>query len=486
MSVIKIEKLTFSYPSGGDTVFDGVNLNIDTEWKLGLIGRNGRGKTTLLKLLCGKYEYGGRISSPVAFRYFPYEISDRARITVDVLASACPEAEEWQFVRELSLLDADVSILYRPFGTLSNGEQTKALLAALFLNNGNYPLIDEPTNHLDADARRAVSEYLSGKQGFILVSHDRAVLDGCVDHILSINKSDIELQTGNFTSYMTNFEQRQQLEREQSRRLQTDIKRLRESALRTSAWADKVEASKIGAGDKGYVGHKSAKMMKRAKVTEARYQREIEQKSRLLKNAEYADELKLAYEPYRSERLALFSSVAPVHDGKEVCTPTTFEITRGKRIALNGKNGCGKSSVLKLLAEAEPQFSGRLYVAPNVKISYVPQDVSHIKGSIAEYAKSSGADASLYFTILKKLGFKRSEFENDLSELSEGQKKKIVMAKSLCEKANLYVWDEPLNYIDIYTRLQIEELIAQADPTMIFVEHDCAFRNAVATDVVNL
>ncbi|MDE5995201.1 MAG: ATP-binding cassette domain-containing protein, partial [Oscillospiraceae bacterium] len=153
MSMIKAEKLTFAYPGSYDNIFDNADFQIDTDWKLGFIGRNGRGKTTLLKLLLGEYEYSGKIISSVKFDYFPYRISDKKQLTEDVLREVCPLAEDWELMRELSYLDIDADVLYRPFETLSNGEQTKILLAALFCNEEHFLLIDEPTNHLDTKAR---------------------------------------------------------------------------------------------------------------------------------------------------------------------------------------------------------------------------------------------------------------------------------------------------------------------------------------------
>lgn len=200
MSMIKVENLTFAYPSSYDNIFENVSFTIDTDWKLGFIGRNGRGKTTFLNLLLGKYEYNGKIISSVQFDYFPYQVDDKSRLTEDILKTIAPTAEEWEFMRELSYLEADVDILYRPFCTLSNGEQTKALLAALFLNENHFLLIDEPTNHLDTKARETVAAYLKKKKGFILVSHDRRFLDSCVDHILSLNRTNIEVQNGNFST----------------------------------------------------------------------------------------------------------------------------------------------------------------------------------------------------------------------------------------------------------------------------------------------
>ncbi len=486
MSTVKVENLTFSYPSSHGLIFDNVSFQIDTDWKLGFVGRNGRGKTTFLNLLQGKYDYRGKIVSPVKFDYFPYTVSDKSKVTADILREVSPMSEEWELLRELSYLDVAADALYRPFDTLSNGEQTKAMLAALFLNEGRFLLIDEPTNHLDAQAREAVAAYLRKKKSFILVSHDRNFLDGCVDHILSLNKTDITVQSGNFSSFLENFERRQEYERKQTARLQTDIARLKETAQRTAVWADRVEASKTGASDKGYVGHKSAKMMKRAKTVEARQQKEIGQKSALLKNTEITSELKLSPLAYRAERLVTVSSVAPVYDGKEVCAPVTFEINRGDRIALDGKNGSGKSSILRLLCGQNTDHVGLVRIGANLTVSYVPQDASNLKGTLTEFAKKCGVDESLFKAILHKTGFDKDLFGKDISEFSDGQKKKTLLAKSLCESAHLYVWDEPLNFIDIYSRIQIETLLTEFKPTMIFVEHDKAFRDKIATAVVKL
>lgn len=223
MSMIRVENLTFAYPSSYDNIFENVNFQIDTDWKLGFVGRNGRGKTTFLNLLLGKYEYHGKIQASVQFDYFPYPVNDKSRLTTDILSEVCPLAEEWELLRELSLLEVRDDVLWRPFFTLSNGEQTKVLLAALFLNDGHFLLIDEPTNHLDMKARETVSAYLKRKKGFILVSHDRCFLDGCVDHILSINRSNIEVQRGNLSTWFTNFQRQQEFELAQNVKLKTAL-----------------------------------------------------------------------------------------------------------------------------------------------------------------------------------------------------------------------------------------------------------------------
>lgn len=167
MSLIQIQQLSFSYPGSYTSIFEGVNLQLDSSWKLGLIGRNGRGKTTFFRLLLAEYTYQGTIRHDVDFRYFPYPVADKNKMTLEILQEVCPHAEDWQFMKELSLLDVDIERLYLPFATLSQGEQNKALLAALFLNENTFLLIDEPTNHLDYDARQKIANYLDKKRIYL-------------------------------------------------------------------------------------------------------------------------------------------------------------------------------------------------------------------------------------------------------------------------------------------------------------------------------
>jgi lincosamide and streptogramin A transport system ATP-binding/permease protein len=398
----------------------------------------------------------------------------------------------WQILRELSLLKVSEDVLYRPFVTLSNGEQTKVLLAALFLKENSFLLIDEPTNHLDMNGRNIVSDYLGSKRGFILVSHDRAFLDRCIDHVLSINKTNIEIQKGNFSSWWRNKEMQDNLEQAENKKLKKDIERLSAAARRNSEWSDKVEKTKFGERnsgvkpDKGYIGHKAAKMMKRSKVIEARQQSAIEDKSKLLKNIESSDKLKIIQSDFHSDRMAELEDVAIFYGEKTVCTGVNLTIEQGDRIALCGKNGSGKSSLIKLICGENMTYTGKFRKASQLKISYVPQDTSYLKGCLDDFAKDNNIDETLFKAILRKLDFSRIQFEKEISLFSGGQKKKVLIAKSLCEKAHLHIWDEPLNYIDVISRMQIEELILEYSPTILFVEHDSEFCENIATKIYEL
>ncbi|MFB4324117.1 Lsa family ABC-F type ribosomal protection protein [Paenibacillus lautus] len=492
MSLINVTNLTFAYESSYDPIFENVSFQIDTDWKLGFTGRNGRGKTTFLNLLQGKYEYSGNISSAVSFDYFPYHVEHKEYLTQDVIEEIYPEYVHWQIVRELNLLKVSEDVLYRPYASLSNGEQTKVMLAALFTKENRFLLIDEPTNHLDIHARKSVSDYLNKKSGYILVSHDRAFLDDCIDHILSINKTNIEIQKGNFSAWWENKKRQDQFELASDEKLRKDIKRLTNSAKRTGNWSHEVEKTKNGTRnsgskvDKGYIGHKAAKMMKRSKNLEQRQQSAIEEKSKLLKNIESSESLAISQLEYHKKQLAELENVSISYGSKTVCENVSFTIEQGERIALSGKNGSGKSSILKLICGEDLQYTGHLSRDRQLKISYVSQDTSHLRGSLSEYATSSGIDESLFKSILRKLDFSRLQFEKDISTYSGGQKKKVLIAKSLSEQAHLHIWDEPLNFIDVISRMQIEELLLEYAPTILFVEHDRAFCENVATKIVEL
>lgn len=489
MAQIQVQDLTFSYEGSYDTIFDHVSFTIDTNWRLGLIGRNGRGKTTFLNLLLGKYPYQGSISSPNGFQYFPYPVKNPDQDTLDVLQSVCPLAQDWQFFKELSLLDVPAESLYRPFSSLSQGERTKALLCALFLHEDAFLLIDEPTNHLDAPARKTLASYLRQKRGFLLVSHDRVLLDGCIDHVLSINRQNIEVQQGNFSSWYENKRRQDQYERSENDRLKKQIHALEQASRRTAQWSDRTERSKIGShcGDRGYVGHRAAKMMQRSKSIQRRQETAIQEKACLLKNIESSEPLKLLPLPHPKSCLARLDRVSVAYGDRPVLSGLCLELHQGERLAVCGKNGSGKSTLLKLLAQQPGvPHTGSVSLASGLVLSYVPQDTSALSGPLFGYAQAQGIDETRFFTLLRKLDFSRDQFEKDLQNLSAGQKKKVLLAGSLCRRAHLYLWDEPLNYIDIFSRIQIETMLKDTSATMVFVEHDAAFVQDIATRILSL
>ncbi len=510
MAQIQVTDLTFTYDGSSDEVLKNVTFNIDTDWKLGLIGRNGKGKTTLLNLFMGRYDYTGNIKTGVCFDYFPYRVSesDLQQNAADLMEVWKPQTELWQVLIQMNELKMDPECLYRPFGTLSFGERTRVMLAVLFATENEFLLIDEPTNHLDSRARDIVKDFLASKKGFILVSHDRDLLDGVCDHVLVLNRSTIEVQAGNFTTWWENKEKKDAFSQAENEKHLKEIGKLKAAADRSSRWADKNESTKIGfdpvkepernISTRSYIGAKTKKMQARVKSYEMRIGREIEEKEGLLQDIEKITDLKIEPLRFHKEVLVNANDLSLRYEGatEELFAGLRFQVKRGERIILTGENGCGKSSILKAILQkinnGENNFdsglmiSGTLDVASGMTISYVNQDTSFLSGSLKDFCAGRGLNESLFLAVLRNLDLGREQFGKNMEDYSEGQKKKVLIAASLITPAHLYIWDEPLNFIDVFSRMQIEKLIMQYKPTMLLVEHDIRFQEKVATDIVKI
>ena len=510
MAQIQVTDLTFSYDGSADDVLKEVTFSIDTDWKLGLIGRNGKGKTTLLNLFMGRYDYRGSIKACTRFDYFPYQVADPdlKKNAADLVGVWKPQIEIWQVLIRMNELKMDPECLYRPFGTLSFGERTRVMLAVLFAAENEFLLIDEPTNHLDTEAREIVKEFLASKKGFILVSHDRDLLDKVCDHVLVLNRSTVEVQTGNFSSWWENKEKKDAFQRAENEKHLKEIGKLKAAADRSSRWADKNERSKIGfdpekehdrsIATRSFIGAKTKKMQARVKSYERRIDREIGEKEGLLQDIEKVSELRIEPLRFHKEVLVNANDLSLRYEGaeRELFSGLRFQIKRGERVVLSGENGCGKSSILKAILqkadhraqEADPGLliSGDLEAASGMTISFVNQDTSFLRGSLRKYCKEKGLSESLFLAVLRQMDLGREQFAKNMEDFSEGQKKKVLIAASLITPAHLYIWDEPLNFIDVFSRIQIENLIMQHKPTMLLVEHDIRFQEKVASKVIRI
>lgn len=490
MSTIKVQNLSFQYENQESLIFDDVSFMLDSSWKLALIGRNGKGKTTLLKLLNKDLKCSGTIDIKENTLYFPFTVNSELN-AYEIYHDKNNKYEDWRLENEVTLLDLDKSILNKPYKLLSKGEQTKILLSILFLNDHSFLLIDEPTNHLDTNGRNILARYLNSKKGFILVSHDRAFIDKCCDHVLSLERNRINIEQGNFSSWYMNKTNSDNYEINTNEKLKKDIKRLKESAKQKEKWSNSAEEKKLhpterGFIDRGYLGHKAAKVMKSSKNTQNRMNKAIEEKSKLLKNIEEVEDLKIKQLSNYKGRLIDVSNLSIKYNGDKIFDNVSFYIENEDRVQIKGRNGAGKTSIIKLILGDKIDYLGNVFIHGNMKFSYISQDTSIVKGTIDDFINNNNIDKTLFKTILRKLDFDRDELIKDINELSEGQKKKIMIAKSLSEEANIYIWDEPLNYVDIYTRMQIEKLIIEYKPTLIFIEHDEYFSNTIATKIISI
>lgn len=351
-----------------------------------------------------------------------------------------------------------------------------------------------------------MKKYLASKKGFVLVSHDRDLLDACIDHCLILNRKTIEVQNGNFTCWWENKRKKDQFAMAENEKHQREIRKLKQAAKRTAEWADRNESIKIGfdpvkehdrsVGTRAYIGAKTKKMQKQAKQMERQINREIEEKEGLLQDIENPVDLKLVPLSYHKDTLVNVRDYSVKYEDADhpVFTGLTFDIRRGERIALSGKNGCGKSTFLKMVLQkngmdadcAGISENGVCETASGLVISYAGQEPTGLKGDIAAFCRERDLDKSLFCAVLRQLDFERAQLQKNMEEYSEGQKKKVLLAASLLTPAHLYIWDEPLNYIDIFSRMQLEKLLLIYQPTMLFVEHDAKFCKKIATKIIRL
>lgn len=307
-----------------------------------------------------------------------------------------------------------------------------------------------------------------------------------IDHVLYIGKQNITLEQGNYDSWNFNKTNKDNNEMEQNEKLKKDIMKLEKAAKQTADWSNAVEKSKKGAVDKGHVGHQAAKMMKKAKVLENRRDKKIEEKSSLLIDVDNNPNLQMKPLVASRRNLILAQNLSIFYGEKIIFDKVSFQVDVGDRVAIKGKNGTGKSSILKLIVGENIPNNDALKVMPKLKISYVSQMTDEVKGTISEYARQEGVDEGIFRAMLQKLGVDKDKLDKDLADLSEGQKKKVMIARSITDDSEIYIWDEPLNYLDIQSREQIENMIIKYQPTMLFIEHDEVFINKIATKVIEL
>ncbi len=392
---------------------------------------------------------------------------------------------ESRIKKELPLLDLPEELLWRDFSSLSGGEQTKILLLALFLRSNCFVLLDEPSNHLDIAGKRVLSSYLQKKQGFILVSHDRELLDMVADHIISINRSNITIEKGNYSTWKNNVELTEAYELRTKARLEREIKFLEHSAQSSRNWSGAIEKTRSE-----FAGHarghdsRSAALMRRAKNSERKIQNNVDEKKALLKNYEHVEKIKLEQEKC-SKCLITVNNIYFSYGSNEIISNFSIEINSGDIVWIKGKNGTGKSTLLKLISGELPAMAGSISRNSKLIMSMSYQACMYTKGMISD----------LFATKEELLKCKRicayfdisgEQFMRPLETFSSGELKKFDIARAMAVKNNLLLMDEPLNYMDIYFREQLQQAVLEYQPTMIFVEHDEWFGNSIANREISL
>lgn len=515
MGFIRLLNASFHYQDSDFLLFNQINLEIDTNWRGGIIARNGRGKTTLLKLIHGIEEVSGgslikdcdtdlfpvKIKTPhletfvvIKNHLGPYEMCEQVmqsflegKVTEEKYFEALNHyleidgyGIEAKIKREFHRLGLEEDLLSRPYNTLSGGEQTKVQMAMLFLKANSFILLDEPTNHLDAEGINLLAQYLKTKHGFLVVSHHREFLDKCIDHVIAIEKEQLTVIQGTYQTYAKEYEMKKEFENQKRVILEKDIKRLEKAANERRHWSNSKEKEKSGALDKGFVSHRAAKVMKRALVVERRVNEQLEEKKALVNYQEQQPYLLI--KQAKVPKVVLQVAHLKVAFGERVIlNDISFQLEAGERLAITGPNGCGKSTLIKTLLDEISYQEGVINLDNRVKVAYVSQFPTYTEGNLREILRDEDLEESHFRSILGALGCRRDIFERDLSTFSLGELRKVDIARSLYHENQLLIWDEPLNGLDIMNRQAIESAILASNATMIFVEHDPTFIETVAT-----
>jgi ATP-binding cassette, subfamily F, member 3 len=505
---------------GGFTVLENVTFDVQTNERVGLLGINGCGKTTILKLITGiEKQDNGFISlrKGASIGYLEQESHFySAKTVMDVIELAFAEIiqihqklKEMEQLLEQSQREnyekilADYGTLQQRyemldgyafeykisaicnglkisdemkmqrFETLSGGEKTRVLLAKILLENADVLLLDEPTNHLDIDSVEWLETFLSEYKGAVLiVSHDRYFLDKVVTRIVEIEWGKANLYAGNYSFYVEEKERRFQQEYDNYKTIQKKIKAMKAEAERYRIW--------------GRINTDNNAHMARAKRLEAKIE-ELQQISKPLVSKKIRAAIQ---QNSRSGKIALvLDKIDKSFAENRLLQKASLQINYGEKAALLGANGSGKTTIFEMIIGTQSIDSGTIKLGSNVKIGYLEQEVKfeNIEDSVLDtflshFPMYQGEARSK----LAKFLFSGDDVFKKVEQLSGGEKIRLKLCLMLESEINFLFLDEPTNHLDIDSKEMMEELLQEFQGTVIFVSHDRYFISKIATDIVEL
>ncbi|MCD8341240.1 MAG: ABC-F family ATP-binding cassette domain-containing protein [Clostridiales bacterium] len=513
---ISVNNLTKSF-TVGEEILRGLTFHVSSGERVGLLGKNGCGKTTLFKILTGEYDYdegqvflapGKRMGLISQIPVYPadYTVDDVLdsafarvhRIEAEMedltarMAAGDSSKETLQRYDSLSAAfqlaggyDLDVQIgkvanglgispaMRRQFfAQLSGGEKTRVNLGRLILEDTDILLLDEPTNHLDLHAVEWLEDYLDGFKGTVLaISHDRYFLDRVVTRIVEIQDGRAEFYSGNYSFYVEEKERRYQEQLRQYEKEQAKVAQLTEAAEKMKLWA-------FQGNDKLYKrAFSMEKRMEKLQTVEKPVGRER------------AMTMGFTALDFQGDELFTVDNLKKSYGDRTLFDHISLTVTGGERIALLGDNGTGKTTFLKLLLGEEEPDSGYIHFGPAVRPGYLPQIVRF------DHMERSLVDTMLYEQnctpqeARDRLGafhFRGEDVFKPVSALSGGELSRLKLCLLMDERINLLILDEPTNHLDIASREWIESAVAGFDGALLFVSHDRYFIKKFATRIWTL
>ena len=496
----------------GKKILDGLTFQVDSGERVGLLGKNGCGKTTLLRILTGQMDWDegevvlapdkrvGLISQIPVYPagYTVEDVLDTAfrplremEEEMEQLAARMERGEDPALLRRYDQLtaafeagggyDTDTrknkvcsglqigpGMREQLFDRLSGGEKTRVNLGRLILEDTDILLLDEPTNHLDLKATEWLEEYLDKFKGTVLaVSHDRWFLDRVVDRVIEIQEGKAEFYSGNYSFYVVEKERRYQEKLKQYEKEQAKIQQLEKAAEQLRIWA--------------YSGND--KIFKRAQSMEKRIER---MRTTDRPTQERKMEVRFGEREFRGDEVLTIKGLSKSFGQRALFSGVDLEVVGGERIALLGDNGTGKSTLIKILMGEEGPDEGKIRMGPTVKIGYLPQ-IIHF-----DHPERSLLDTMLYEldctaqtarNRLASFKFRGEDVFKPVSALSGGEQSRLRLCMLMDEEINFLILDEPTNHLDIQSREWIEEAVEEYAGTLLFVSHDRYFIDRFATRV---
>ncbi|MEH7303272.1 ribosomal protection-like ABC-F family protein [Neobacillus drentensis] len=467
-------------------VLDQIHFEIKNGERIGLVGYNGTGKTTLANILFGKIlpdqghiEKREDLKIGYLSQSIDYEMND---FHESIFGSA--NNTMYQHTKELGLkkvYDWEETRLSH----LSGGEKLKLALSMIWSSKPDFLILDEPTNHLDfTGIEWLVSELEKFHGPVLIISHDRHFLDRTVKRIFELENSKIHFYNGNYSNYRKDKQQRMEAHRHQYNVQQSQIELVEKQMEQLKSWSDKAhQTSTKQSRDYGYKEYHRAKAKKRdnqVKSKMKRLQNELEKNKIEKPLDEAAVKFQFENQGKRGRRIIEAKNLGKGFTDGTLFHESHFYINHGERIGLLGENGCGKSTLLKMILDQESVSSGELWRSDSIQIAYLSQDVADLpaeKTAIEALGFTDRESILKARTLFANLGLKEALITKPISTLSLGERTRVKLVEILMKEYDVLILDEPTNHLDLPSREQLERTLADFTGTIITVSHDYYFLN---------